>query len=29
MIKKIWKIICRPWVRFIAWLAKGLPNKNE
>ena len=29
MIKKLWKIICWPWIKFITWLAKGLPNKNE
>ncbi len=26
MIKKIWKIICWPWTRFIRWLSKGLPK---
>ena len=28
MIKKIWKIICYPWIKFITWLAKGLPGKD-
>ena len=28
MIKKIWKIICWPWFKFINWLAEGLPKKN-
>lgn len=28
MIKKLWKIICRPWTKFVNWLAKGLPDKN-
>ena len=29
MIKKLWKIICSPWIKFINWLAKGLPSKND
>ncbi len=28
MIKKIWKKICSPWIKFVNGLAKGLPNKN-
>jgi len=28
MIKKIWKIICWPWTKFVNWLAKGLPSKD-
>ena len=28
MIKKLWKIICWPWITFVKWLAKGLPEKN-
>jgi len=28
MIKKLWKIICWPWIKFVNWLAKGLPSKN-
>jgi hypothetical protein len=28
MIKKIWKIICWPWFKFINWLAEGLPRKD-
>ena len=27
MIKKLWKTICWPWTKFIAWLSKGLPGK--
>jgi len=29
MIKKLWKMICWPWLKFIGWLAKGLPQKND
>jgi len=29
MIKKIWGIICWPWLKFINWLAKGLPEKKD
>jgi len=29
MIEKWWKIICWPCTKFIKWLAKGLPNKND
>jgi hypothetical protein len=28
MTKKLWKIICWPWTKFLTWIAKGLPNKN-
>jgi hypothetical protein len=28
MIKKLWKIICWPWTKFVNWLAKGLPSKD-
>ena len=28
MTKKLWKIICWPWIKFVNWLAKGLPGKN-
>ena len=30
MVKKIWKLICLPWNKFIKWLASGLPKgKND
>ena len=29
MIKKLWKMICWPWLKFIGCLAKGLPQKND
>ena len=29
MIKKIWKTICWPFSKFLTWLAKGLPSKND
>ena len=29
MIKKLWKIICWPWTKYVEWLAKGLPGKND
>jgi len=29
MIKILWKIICWPWIKFVDWLAKGLPKKND
>jgi len=28
MIKKLWKTICWPWTKFLAWLSKGLPKKD-
>jgi len=28
MIKKLWKIICWPWTKFLTWLAEGLPKKD-
>ena len=28
MIKKLWKIICWPWIKFVNWLAEGLPKKD-
>ena len=27
MIKKLWKMICWPWKKYMGWLAKGLPQK--
>ena len=29
MIKKLWKIICWPWTKFVEWLAKGLPEEKD
>jgi len=29
MIKKIVGTICWPWKKFLDWLAKGLPEKND
>jgi len=29
MIKKMIGIICWPWTKFVKWLAKGLPSKND
>ena len=26
MIKKLWKIICWPWTKFVKWLGSGLPG---
>ena len=28
MIKKLWKIICWPWTKYVEWLGTGLPEKN-
>jgi len=29
MIKKIWKIICSPWNKFVKWLSSGLPKGKD
>ena len=29
MIKKIWKIICWPWNKFVKWLASGLLKEKD
>ena len=29
MIKKIVGVICWPWIKFIGWLGKGLPEKKD
>ena len=29
MIKKLWKIICWPWTKFVKWLADGLPKRKK
>ena len=28
MIKKLWKIICWPWTKFIKWLVKRITRKK-
>ena len=29
MIKKLWKIICWPWTKYVEWLGTGLPEKKR